>query len=156
MWIALLFLKVIVVLVIISYYDILPRIYKEFYIRAEGQKFRRVKDKDGYFHLQKKYFPGIWMDVTGCDIIVPAGTELPGTVSWRKEEDNKYIRKFIKFNLTPDPEVAYNFEQLLIDLFKNNPTVFKERKNNPNKNIKYESFTLGEDNETSIEKDRKI
>ena len=64
-------LSIFVFLIIIVYYDIIPRIFGESYIEVEGYLIRRIEDKCGFYRLQKKYFPGIWMDISRCDIIVP-------------------------------------------------------------------------------------
>lgn len=143
-------LSIFVFLIIIVYYDIIPRIFGESYIEVEGYPIRRIEDKCGFYRLQKKYFPGIWMDISRCDIIVPIASELPSYVTWRIETDYKYKRKFIEFKPTLDAEVALNFERLLIKLYKNKPLIYKERVTKTDQSQEYKPFIPGRDNETSI------
>lgn len=136
-------LSIFAFLVAIVYYDIIPRIFGETYVEVEGYPIRRVKDKFGFYRLQKRYFPGIWMDISRCDIIVPITSELPSYVSWRVETDYKYRRKFIEFKPTFDAKVALNFEQLLIKLYKDEPLIYKERVTRANQTGKYKPFIPG-------------
>ena len=136
-------LSIFAFLLAIVYYDIIPRIFGETYVEVEGYPIRRVKDKFGFYHLQKKYFPGIWMDISRCDIIVPITSELPSYVTWRIETDYKYRRKFIEFKPTPNAEVAFNFELLLIRLYKNKPLIYKEKVTKANQKNKYKPFIPG-------------
>lgn len=145
-------LSIFVFLLIIVYYDIIPRIFGESYIEVEGYPIRRVKDKIGFYRLQKRYFPGIWMDISRCDIIVPITSELPSYVSWRIDADYKYRRKFIKFKPTLDAEVAFNFELLLIRLYKNKPLIYKEKVTKADQRGKYKPFIPGGKEKSSVEK----
>lgn len=120
-------LSIFVFLLIIVYYDVFPRIFGESYVEVEGYPLRIIEDEFGFYHLQKRYSPGIWMDISRCDIIVPITSELPSYVTWRIDTDYKYKRKFIEFKPTFDEEVALNFEQLLIKLYKDEPLIYKER-----------------------------
>lgn len=143
-------LSIFVFLITIIYYDIIPRVFGETYVEVEGYSIRRVIDKFGFYHLQKRYFPGIWMDISRCDIIVPIASELPSYVSWKIESDYKYKRKFIEFKPTLDAEVALNFERLLIKLYKNKPLIYKERVTKIDQSQEYKPFIPGRDNETGI------
>ena len=136
-------LSIFVFLLVIVYYDIIPRVFGEGYIEVEGYPIRRVVDKFGFYRLQKRYFPGIWMDISRCDIIVPITSELPSYVTWRIETDNKYRRKFIEFKPTLDAEVALNFELLLIRLYKNKPLIYKEKVTKTDQRGKYKPFIPG-------------
>lgn len=156
MWIASVTLIIVLLLIIIVYYDIIPRIFGESYIEVEGYPIRRFENKHGFYHLQKKYFPGIWLDISRCDIIVPITSELPSDVSCKIESDIIYRRKFVEFKPTLDAEVALKFEQLLTEIYKNEPLIYKERVIETDKTRKYKPFIPGKDNETSIKKDRKI
>ena len=144
-------LSIFVFLLIIVYYDIIPRIFGESYIEVEGYPIRRVKDKIGFYRLQKRYFPGIWMDISRCDIIVPITSELPSYVSWRIDADYKYKRKFIEFKPTLDAEVAFNFELLLIRLYKNEPLIYKEKVTKADQRGKYKPFIPGGKEKSSVE-----
>lgn len=144
-------LSIFVFLLIIVYYDIIPRIFGESYIEVEGYPIRRVKDKIGFYRLQKRYFPGIWMDISRCDIIVPITSELPSYVSWRIDADYKYKRKFIEFKPTLDAEVAFNFELLLIRLYKNKPLIYKEKVTKADQRGKYKPFIPGGKEKSSVE-----
>lgn len=136
-------LLIFIFLLVIVYYDIIPRIFGETYIEVEGYPIRRVKDKFGFYRLQKKYFPGIWMDISRCDIIVPITSELPSYITWRIDTDYKYRRKFIEFKPTLDAEVAFNFELLLIRLYKNKPLIYKEKVTKTDQRGKYKPFIPG-------------
>lgn len=144
-------LLIFVFLLIIVYYDIIPRIFGETYVEIEGYPIRRVKDKFGFYHLQKKYFPGIWMDISRCDIIVPITSELPSYITWRIDTDYKYRRKFIEFKPTLDAEVAFNFELLLIRLYKNKPLIYKEKVTKADQRGKYKPFIPGGKEKSSVE-----
>jgi hypothetical protein len=145
-WLVLLgiILSIFVFLLVIVYYDIIPRIFGESCVEVEGYPIRRVKDKIGFYRLQKRYFPGIWMDISRCDIIVPITSELPSYVTWRIDTDYKYKRKFIEFKPTFDEEVALKFEQLLIKLYKDEPLIYKERVTKADQTTdKYKPFIPG-------------
>lgn len=144
-WLVLLgiILSIFVFLLIIVYYDVFPRIFGESYVEVEGYPIRRVKDKIEFYRLQKRYFPGIWMNISRCDIIVPITSELPSYVTWRIDTDYKYKRKFIEFKPTFDEEVALNFEQLLIKLYKDEPLIYKEKVTKADQTNKYKPFIPG-------------
>ena len=144
-------LSIFVFLLIIVYYDIIPRIFGESYIEVEGYPIRRVKDKIGFYRLQKRYFPGIWMDISRRDIIVPITSELPSYVTWRIDTDYKHRRKFIEFKPTFDEETALNFEQLLIKLYKDEPLIYKERVTKTDQRSKYKPFIPGGKEKSSVE-----
>ena len=137
-------LSIFVFFLIIVYYDILPRIFGESYVEIEGYPLRIIEDEFGFYRLQKRYSPGIWMDISRCDIIVPITSELPSYVAWRIDTDYRYKRKFIEFKPTFDEEVALKFEQLLIKLYKDEPLIYKERVTKADQTTdKYKPFIPG-------------
>ena len=137
-------LSIFAFLVVIVYYNVFPRIFGESYIKVEGYPLRIIEDEFGFYRLQKRYFPGIWMDISRCDIIVPITSELPSYVTWRIDTDYKYKRKFIEFKPTFDEEVALKFEQLLIKLYKDKPLIYKERVTKADQTTdKYKPFIPG-------------
>ena len=136
-------LSIFVFFLIIVYYDIFPRIFGESYVEVEGYPLRIIEDEFGFYRLQKRYSPGIWMDISRCDIIVPITSELPSYVTWRIDTDYKYRRKFIEFKPTFDEEVALNFEQLLIKLYKDEPLIYKEKVTKADQTNKYKPFIPG-------------
>lgn len=50
-----------IIIVIVTY-------YRENPVRIRNNKFRIVKNYRNKIRFQKRYFPGIWIDVTGRDI----------------------------------------------------------------------------------------
>ena len=144
-------LSIFVFLLIIVYYDIFPRIFGESYIEVEGYPLRIIEDEFGFYRLQKRYFPGIWMDIGRCDIIVPITSELPSYVTWRIDTDYKYRRKFIEFKPTFDEKEALNFEQLLIKLYKDEPLIYKEKVTKADQRSKYKPFIPGGKEKSSME-----
>ena len=136
-------LSIFAFLIAIVYYDIIPRIFGETYVKVEGYPLRIIEDEFGFYRLQKRYFPGIWMGISRCDIIVPITSELPSYVTWRIDADYKYRRKFIEFKPTFDEEEALNFEQLLIKLYKDEPLIYKEKVTKADQGVKYKTFIPG-------------
>lgn len=136
-------LSIFAFLLVMVYYDIFPRIFGESYIDVEGYPLRIIEDEFGFYRLQKRYFPGIWMDISRRDIIVPITSELPSYVTWRIDTDYKYRRKFIEFKPTFDEETALNFEQLLIKLYKDEPLIYKEKITKADQSQEYKPFIPG-------------
>lgn len=107
------------VLEIFSYYDIDPTIDIS-WVNVRKKKLRRIKDQKGLYHIQKKYFPGFWKDISGKRIEVPGENKEIGllfrNISWERHHNCEIA--FVQFFITTDGADALKFQEALLKAYK--------------------------------------
>lgn len=114
-------LIIFLVLEIFAYYDIDPTIDIS-WVNVRKKKLRRIKDQKGFYHIQKKYFPGFWKDISGKRIEVPSENKELGilfrnvNVIWERHRDCEIV--FVQFFITTDGATALEFQEALLKAYK--------------------------------------
>lgn len=134
-------------LMLCCYYD-LDTSWDEdkFWINIKGHKIRRIKDSEGFYRLQKRYFPGFWKDISKKRIIIPIDDNLRYRFTHTASEiEDGCERHFVIFYPTTSGDSALEFEMNLKKIFEEGKVFVKRTKP-----IKYKSFVPGK-----IEKNKK-
>lgn len=142
-------LVIFLVLEIFAYYDIDPTIDIS-WVNVRKKKLRRIKDRKGFYHIQKRYFPGFWKDISGKRIEVPSENKEIGllfrNISWERHHDCEIA--FVQFFITTDGAGALEFQEALLKVYEG--TRGKGRKK-IDPIVKFKPFIPGGKEKSSVE-----